>query len=420
MTSQLTHDEYLERKLRSILEALVEALLTNKPADSASFSTEWLHTWYSENHGLDEEIQSLQAERDQLLRLRDSLLARLGGSTTPEVGRPTAEEECAEQAKIQKMKDGVRRPGVSATGISEDKMKSWKKPFHEKPGPVRTNIKQIIESNAKLGVLFGHMSETAVYSVIDAMYPLSVQAGSDLITQGEEGDNFYIVDEGSFDIYVQRGDAPAGKVMECGPGAMFGELALMYNAPRAATVTASSSSKVWALDRESFQMMLATAENTKLSQYEEFLSNIELFKHMTKYETGQLSDLLVSELFDEDEVIMQQGDEGSAFYILEDGEAKAFISGSQGEVEVKYYKDPGDFFGEVALITNAPRRATVRACGSGCTVLSVNVEDFDKVLGPIKEVLERNIDLYPNYADIIKAAVKVVETETTAANPSEE
>jgi len=402
MTTQESHDHYLESKLRVVLEALVEALLATKPEDSAAFSAEWLAQRHSERDPEQKEVLRIRAERDALLRKRDELLERLG--ETAAVTEEGGEEDSEEQAKILKMKDSDRRASVSAPTISKERMKTWVKPHHDKMQEVRDNIKNVISKNDKLNVLFGHLADSAVYDVIDAMAPVAVEAGSNLISQGEEGDNFYIVDKGSFDIFVKRGDAPAGKVQECGPGAMFGELALMYNEPRAATVTATSAAKVWALDRESFQMMLATAENTRMAQYEEFLSNVELFKHMTKYELCQLSDLLQSKLYDEGEDVMKQGDEGTAFYILEDGAAKAFIGGDQGEVEVKHYKEPGEFFGEVALITNAPRQATVRGADGGCTVLKVTTEDFDKVLGPIRETLEKNVDRYPNYVQFIQAA----------------
>jgi len=311
------------------------------------------------------------------------------------------ELERAEQEKIGKVKDSNRRAGVSAQAISEERMKEWKAPFTEKSPETRQKIKQIIETNEKLQVLFGHLTDKAVFSVIDAMFPQNVEAGANLITQGEEGDNFYIIDDGTFDVYVQRGTNPPGKVLEYGPGAMFGELALMYNAPRAATVRATSRARLWALDRESFQMMLCTAENIKKSQYEEFLANIEIFAHMTKYELAVLSDMLETELFEAGEDIVKQGDEGNYFYIIEDGEAKAYINGEKGEVEVKHYAKPGEFFGEVSLITNAARKATVRAF-SDCSVLSVSRDDFDRVIGPIKDILEANIDKYPNYADIIR------------------
>merc|ERR1719161_688194 len=129
------------------------------------------------------------------------------------------------------------------------------------------------------------------------MFPKDIAIGQEVIKQGDEGDNFYIVDEGQFDVFVKRSEGDAFKVLEYSPGACFGELALMYNAPRAATVTATKAGKVWALDRETFQMMLITAENTKKKEYEGFLENVEILGDLTKYELAQLSDMLTVELF---------------------------------------------------------------------------------------------------------------------------
>ena len=117
----------------------------------------------------------------------------------------------------------------------------------------------------------------------------NIEKNEILIQQGDEGDYFYIVKSGSFDIYVQRGTTPAVKVSEKGPGDFFGEIAMMYNSPRAATVKATSNSTVWALDRESFQMMLVTAENTKKKLYENLLDGIDLFDSLNKYEKGHSS-----------------------------------------------------------------------------------------------------------------------------------
>eukprot|EP00971_Amphidinium_carterae_P250623 4975404-Amphidinium_carterae.1 len=98
--------------------------------------------------------------------------------------------------------------------------------------------------------------------------------------------------------------------MECGPGHCFGELALMYNAPRAATVTATEPAMVWGLDRESFRLMLCTAENTKAHIHEGFLEGVEILQDLTKYERAQLSDMLQSDLWDAGEAIVSQGDDG--------------------------------------------------------------------------------------------------------------
>jgi len=62
---------------------------------------------------------------------------------------------------------------------------------------------------------------------MDAMFERKVDIGEVVIQQGDEGDNFYVVDEGVFDIFVN-----GVKVVEVGPGGSFGELALMYNTKR--------------------------------------------------------------------------------------------------------------------------------------------------------------------------------------------
>merc|ERR1740121_61750 len=101
--------------------------------------------------------------------------------------------------------------------------------------------------------------------------------------------------------------------------------------------------------------------------------------------------MLSSELFDGDEEIVQQGAEADGVYFLFEGECKAFICGEQGEVEVKHYTRPGEYFGEIALITNEPRRATVRACDDGCVVLKLKKEDVDLSVGCIRERLLADI-----------------------------
>jgi len=62
---------------------------------------------------------------------------------------------------------------------------------------------------------------------MDAMFERKVSQGEVVIRQGDQGDNFYVVDEGVFDIFVN-----GKKVVEIAAGGSFGELALMYNTPR--------------------------------------------------------------------------------------------------------------------------------------------------------------------------------------------
>jgi len=236
-----------------------------------------------------------------------------------------------------------------------------------------------------------------------AFYSLNVGRGDNVINQGDEGDRFYIVKDGHFDIFVARKgeDGQLGlptKVAEVGPGGVFGELALMYNAPRAATVSCvSDTATLWALDGRDFQMLLMNAQMQQKRMYEGWLQEVPILKNLNHFELSQLSELLVMELFEAGDYIIKQGEEGDKFWILEEGECRAYISGDAGEAEVKVYNNPGDYFGELALLSGEPRKASVRATADS-QVHYVTKDDFDAVLGPIKDILRRQIDKHPQNA----------------------
>ena len=78
-----------------------------------------------------------------------------------------------------------------------------------------------------------------------------VAPGEAVITQGDAGDFFYIVDAGELECFVNRDGAefPGVLVAEYRPGMTFGELALMYNTPRAATIIARTEASLFAIVR---------------------------------------------------------------------------------------------------------------------------------------------------------------------------
>ena len=317
----------------------------------------------------------------------------------------------------------TRRAGISAQGITADEMKDWKQPVHEKSDQSMLLLKTIIEKNDKLQVLFGHLEPERLENVILAMFPREVIPGETIIKQGDNGDAFWIVETGKFHIFVNRSkpyDGQLGdKVTSCDSGACFGELALMYNAPRAATVVATTNGKLWGLDATSFKMMLVTSENSRKKKYESFLEKVSILSELNAYERASLSDVIDVAKFTPGEVIMRQGEQGNNFYIIESGDAKAYIS-SDGKPEVlaKHYTELGDYFGELALILATPRKATVYAGDSGCKLLYIGKDKFDRVLGPIKHRLK--VDKYPEYADIIekaKATQDDIEEEVEDQSP---
>lgn len=214
-----------------------------------------------------------------------------------------------------------------------------------------------------------------------------------VITQGDQGDFFYVVEKGSFDVHVNSSGAfqpgPDGmgtKVATISTGGSFGELALMYNAPRAATVvSAEAGCLLWALDRVTFRRILMDSTFQRRRMYESFLEEVPLLVTLTAYERSKIADALDTQKFPPGTSIITEGDIGENFYLLESGEAEAFIKDKEGPVRA-YNK--GDFFGELALLNDAPRAASIIA-KTEVKVATLGKDGFQRLLGPVAGIMRR-------------------------------
>jgi cAMP-dependent protein kinase regulator len=216
---------------------------------------------------------------------------------------------------------------------------------------------------------------------------------SQVITQGDAGDYFYVVEKGKFDVYVNsKGKLEPGpdgmgvKVTTIDAGGSFGELALMYNSPRAATViSAEPQCTLWAVDRTTFRRILMESTFARRRMYEGFLSEVPLLSSLTAWERSKIADALETRKFPSGSVIIREGEAGNSFYLLEEGGAEAYKSGSDAPV-MQYKK--GDFFGELALLNDAPRAASVVA-KTDVKVATLDKPAFQRLLGPVEGIMRR-------------------------------
>ena len=284
-----------------------------------------------------------------------------------------------------------RRTSVSAESMQPDADGgNWKPPKHPKTPEQLDRLRHAVAGN----FLFSSLDEESFSTILDALVEKNIPAAKiKVISQGEEGDFFYVIEKGEFDIYIhpsgslQAGaDGMGNKITTIGPGGSFGELALMYNAPRAATVvSANAGGTLWALDRITFRRILMDTSFQKRKMYEGFLEDVTLLKSLKAYERAKIADALESVKFSAGENIITEKEPGDYFYLLEAGEAQAFKEGVEGSV--KDYQR-GDYFGELALLDDKPRAASVIA-KSDVKVARLGRDGFKRLLGPVEGIMRR-------------------------------
>ena len=278
-----------------------------------------------------------------------------------------------------------RRTSVSAEALDPKKAKPFEAVKHPKSDEDRKRIHDIIRDN----MLFKGLDQKQSDILMDAMFLKEYDVGSVIIEQGADGDNFYVLDSGVCEIYKDE------KLVQTVTEAMsFGELALMYNAPRAATVKVTEAAKVWALDRQTFKHIIMETTMKKRDLHKGFLDKIPLLESLVENERLKVADALKQEIFNDGEVIIKQGDVGNMFYIIEEGTAVCSKALNQGDAPVKMAElTTGAYFGEIALMTSRPRQATVIAKGA-VKCLTLDRKTFKRVMGPLEDILKRNMEKY--------------------------
>lgn len=215
-----------------------------------------------------------------------------------------------------------------------------KQEFVKKVVAKTTEEMEGIVKSVNSNFLFKNLDEDHHQDVVNAMVSLCVGKGTAIIEQGGVGDFFYVVQSGTFNCYIGE-----KQVTNYEAGGSFGELALMYNAPRAATIVATSDATLWALDRITFRTILMENTSQKRKMYESFLEEVPLLKSLESYERHKIADALESVYFNDGEHVILQGDVGDQFYIIESGQAAFYKLDENGNQKEVNQFERGAYFG---------------------------------------------------------------------------
>jgi len=178
------------------------------------------------------------------------------------------------------------------------------------------------------------------------------------VREGEVGDRFFLIAEGEAEV-VQGDDER--NLNKLAAGDAFGEIALLQDVPRTATVRSTTPMRLFVLDRAHFhrwasERVAAMARLRSDLEEQRKLAAMPVFAALSSSQLQALISRLRIRRVAAGESVFEQGDPGDRFYVIAEGEVETLIDGA-----LVRRLGPGAFFGELALLTRKPRSATVRA-----------------------------------------------------------
>ncbi|XP_072883423.1 cGMP-dependent protein kinase 1 isoform X4 [Hemitrygon akajei] len=235
-----------------------------------------------------------------------------------------------------------------------------------------------------------------IQEIVDCMYPVEYGKDSCIIKEGDVGSLVYVMEEGKVEVTKE-----GVKLCTMGPGKVFGELAILYNCTRTATVKTVTNVKLWAIDRPCFQTIMMRTGLIKHAEYMEFLKSVPTFQNISEEILSKLADVLEETYYEDGEYIIRQGARGDTFFIISKGKVNVTREESSNE-EAVFLRTlgKGDWFGEKALqglLTNGDacahpiqpmedvRTANVIAAET-VTCLVIDRDSFKHLIGGLEDV----------------------------------
>jgi len=264
--------------------------------------------------------------------------------------------------------------------------------YKEKSQKIRKLITRAILNNP----LFNKIPDKNIHDLIRVMWPRKVAAGTFVIMQGSQGDNFYVVEEGILNVLVQDelGKGREGIVNTIVKEESFGEFALLYNMPRTATVRARTDCKLWVCDKHRFKKHLITLPEKKVGEYEKFMKqNVTLLDPLSNRERRSIAGVVDEMHFEAEDVI---SDTCEIFYMVRsgcgivyrvEGEVNDISNSNPEQLEEVTAVGPGHVFG-MYKPRGEMSQLMVHVKGDSMCCLTIDGQTFNELIAPVLGLVE--------------------------------
>lgn len=216
--------------------------------------------------------------------------------------------------------------------------------------------------------LFSEMSKEAFLSLVERMGYLKVPSENAVVSEGDEGTSLFILVHG--EVLVTKGEGEDRRdLARLGAGSLFGELALITSKPRSASVVTTQASELFEIDRKNVEEVAEshpsiTQDLVKFARRRLLMNLMATSRLFTPFDDGERLQILKqfqSKVVPKGTVIIEDGAEPDAMYLILEGEVEVSKVDEAGDKVVLSYLRESDVFGEIGLLEERLTTATVTA-----------------------------------------------------------
>ena len=222
----------------------------------------------------------------------------------------------SETSKIEERK----KKGKKAVTIASEEERSK---IYENIEIVQKNMEDSetkkLQEVLKRHFFFGNLSIEEIDMVIKNMFYAETQNESYVFKQLDNGSCFFVISQGSVDVII---DGQTKKTLN--QYDYFGELALMYNAPRSADIQAKEKCCFWAINKKAFTKVYSEIVTKVSKENQKFLETVALFSSLTEQQKININGHMISQKFVDGEMLVNKGDQADSYFIIKEGSGKFF------------------------------------------------------------------------------------------------
>lgn len=269
-------------------------------------------------------------------------------------------------------------------------------------------VKELLRSSSFLQFLKDEQFEQVVKLFHEQRYDF----GDLIVKQGEVSDAFFILTSGRARVIKTINAKEEIVLGSLRPGSEFGETALLNEETRTATIRCSTPVEVQRLSRDKFlelverypELRRRLETTARWRTLHDFLYQFSSFGKIPSQGLRKLLEKLEPVEFQKGDLVVRQGDPAGPLYIIESGKLRVFATVEGHTRDLRYLRD-GDYFGEVSIIDDSPRAASVEAV-SDCKLLALSQESTNELR-----------DEFPEFNEIFEERKALYEAKTQARVP---